>query len=238
MVVEVRIGGRLTLIIKVFLDHVVHFVVVAPRDTSQDDLGHVVAAHHRIDMVGDVRVVTIAAWMVVHGVGHDALGAIRVVVSQKEHSRRGHVPSVVGGTDEIPNGSLGVATALRNGEDLRGNALLCPEFLDAVGQLDEFLIVGRDDHVFAACLAIFVVFASSLAVIHHRKHITVEEHVAQDLVPFWSAVTDVAISAVAAFHVKFQLHVAIDNQFFGDGIVLERHHAYFNHLYASHRHHF
>ena len=40
-----------------------------------------VVAHHRIDMIGDIGVVAIATWMVVHGVGHDALGAIGVVVA-------------------------------------------------------------------------------------------------------------------------------------------------------------
>ena len=104
--------------------------------------------------------------------------------------------------------------------------------------MNEIFIVGSDDHVFAARLAVFVVLASSIAVIHFWKDFTVDEHVAQDLVPLRGTITDVAVGAVSTFHVKFQFHVAIHNQFLGNRIVLERHHAHFDHLDASHCHHF
>ena len=81
VVVEVGVGRRCAFVIKVFFDHVVHLLVIASRDTAYDDLGHVVVAHHRIDVIGYVGVVAVATWVVVHGVGYDALCAISVVVA-------------------------------------------------------------------------------------------------------------------------------------------------------------
>ena len=104
VVIEIGVGGGLALIVKVFLDHVVQLVVVASRDAPYDDFGHVVAAHHRVGVVGDIRIVAVAARMVIQRVGNHAFGAVSVVVAQNEHRRRWHVPCVVGVADEILDG--------------------------------------------------------------------------------------------------------------------------------------
>ena len=104
--------------------------------------------------------------------------------------------------------------------------------------MNEVFVVGSDDHVFAACFAVFVVLASSLAVIHFWKDFTVEEHVAQDLVPSRGTVAEVAIRPVSTFGSQFQFEAFIHNEFLGDWVVLEGHHAHFDHLHASHCHHF
>ena len=72
----------------------------------------------------------------------------------------------------------------------------------AVGQRYEIFVVWGNDHIFAACLTVLVVFAEAFAVVHHGQVIAVEDDILQDLVPFGSAVAKVTISAVAAFHVK------------------------------------
>ena len=232
-VIEVGVGGRPALVVQVFLDHVVHFIVVASRDAAQDDLRHLVSAHHGIRMVGDIGVVTVAARVVVHGERNYALGGVGVVVAQNENCRRGHVPSVVGGADEVADGCARVATALRHGKDLSGDALLGPELLDAVGQRDEVFVVGGDDDVFTTRLAIFVMFAQAFSIVHFGQVVAVEDDVLQNLVPFRGAVAKVAIAAVAAFHVKLQFHVAIDDKLLGDGVILEWHHAHKHYLHAS-----
>ena len=81
MVIEIRIGGRPALIVKVFLDHTVHLVVVTARDTPYYDVRHLVIAHHGIGVVGDIWVVTVAAWVVVHRVRNHTLGGVGVVVA-------------------------------------------------------------------------------------------------------------------------------------------------------------
>ena len=233
LVVEVGIGGRLSLIIKVFLDDMVHFFGGSSRDAAQNDVGHVVIAHHGIDMVGNVRVVAVAARVVVHRVGNDALGAVAAVVAKEKHRRWRHVPCVVGITDEVADGRLGVASAVAHGKNLSRDALLHPELLDAVGQGDKVLIVRRDNHVFTSCFAVFVMLAEAFSVVHFGQVVMVDDDVLQDLVPFGGAIAQVADGAVAAFYVNFQLQIAVNDQFLGDRIVLERHHAHLNHLNAT-----
>ena len=233
MVVEVGVGRRRALVVEVFLDHVVHLVVVASRDAAYDDLGHGIVAQHRIGVVRDVRIVAVAARMVVHGVGYDALCAVGVMVAQEEHGRRRHVPCIVGIADEVLEGRIVVAAALRNGKDLGGNALVGPELLDAVGQRNEVFVVGGDDHVFATRLAVLVVLAKALAVVHLGQCVPIEDEVLKDLVPLGGAIADVAIGAVAAFHVQLELHVAINDEFLGHRVVLEGHHTQLYHLHAT-----
>ena len=122
---------------------------------------------------------------------------------------------------------------MRNGEDLCGNALFGSELLDAVGQRNEIFIVGGNDHVFATCLTVFVVFAETFAIVHLGQHITVEDDVLQDLVPFRGAVAEVTIGAVTAFYVKLQLYVTVNDELFGHWIVLERHHTHLHHLHTA-----
>ena len=193
LVVEVGIGGRLAFVVEVFLNHVIHLVVVASRDARHNDFGHVAIVHHRIGMVGDIGIIAVATRMVVHRVGDDALGAVRVVVAQNEHCCGWHVPSIVGVADEVSNGRKVVAAAFAHGETLGGDALLNPEFFDAVGQRDEFVVVGCDNHVLATCLAVFIMLAKSFAVIDLRQYIMVEDNILKDLIPFRGTITRVAI---------------------------------------------
>ena len=158
IVVEIRIGGRGTLVVQVFLDDMIHLVVVASCDTTNGDVRQVVVVHVGIFVVGDVGIVALV-WVVVHGIGDDALGAVGVVVAKQKHRLRGHIPSVVGVADEVSDGGLVVASAVIHSEDLGGNALVGPELLDAVSQRDKAFIVRRDDHVQAAGLTVRIVLA-------------------------------------------------------------------------------
>ena len=155
------------------------------------------------------------------------------MVAKNKYSRWRHVPTVVCVADKATDGRWVVATALRHCKDLSRDALLGPELLDAVGQRDEVFVVGRDDDVFATRLAIFVMFAQAFSIVHFGQVVAVEDDVLQNLVPFRGAVAKVAVAAVAAFHVKLQFHVAIDDKLLGDGVVLEWHNAHKHYLHAS-----
>ena len=132
LVIEIRIGGRGTLVVEVLFDHVVQLVVVASRNTSDDDIRHHVVAHDGIGVVGDVRVVAVAARVVVHGEWNNALVRVAVMIAKNQYGRRGHVPIVVSVTDKVANGGPFVSSTLCHGVDLGRNALFSPELFDAV----------------------------------------------------------------------------------------------------------
>ena len=104
-----------------------------------------------------------------------------------------------------------------------------------LGGLNESLVVGREEEVFAAHRSASRPLLTAGIVVDRLQALVVQDVVLQDGVPIGRAQAVVAEMPVAALKADIDVHFAMEIQLMGDGVVLERMNAQMNYVNATQR---
>ena len=223
LVIETLVGWRRALILQVLVYHVIKLFVVASSDTSNCDIRKMVVVHVTVFVIGDIWVISCTAWMVVHGVRHNTLGSVAVVVAEDENGGERDVPVVISVFDVVVYSITCVSATLINSHDIGQDSLLVAEKFYRVGEMEEVRVVWHDDEILASCCTTLNRFLDKVLIIKVWNHILVDNHVSDNLFPCLAEITRVAAEvSVAAFKTHFEIKFSCHNEFLADWIVLER----------------